>query len=522
MTPSETPRQKALTWWRTQVEQGRYVVKASDGPSLSATRYLLQEGHVVEVAGGRVWILAVPGREEPQDLCLTHFWSIVGVVIDDYSPAVIEGGSAVRVHLEDPTPPSVLTVRHAKNQSKYDIQVCEDQIVRLAPGPVDEGDLMLRTLRGVDLPAEGPEHTLFRLPLSVLEDHLEDVTIWLRSLVISPRELRSAYQKNPRPLVAKRMAHLAEDVGNDRLAQQIDDLLTAEYGQRITRERTGVGRRVVVPNHVTEVPRTQTPWLDRHGSTLARMQRELKEALEERERELPRFPLEKLKEHARAAKSYDAYHSTTIEGYRISPEEVSAVLRDELVAGQDPEEVRSRMAITGYGAAFERCLEAVQDQEGRMRFSEALISDLYVDLFSPAVDAGIIAAEDLRGYRSERAYLRGHAHIPPSPRKVPALMTQFIERINQVSGAPLIRATLAHLDFVTIHPFPDGNGRIARFLMNLALLGEGLPWVTIRNDDRPDYFRFLEKAQIEGDFRPFGSFVAGYVVAATKELTNLA
>lgn len=518
MTPSQTPRQKALAWWETHVEQDRYVVKASDGPDPSATRYLLGEGHVVEVAGGRVWILAVPGRENAQDLCLRHYWSIVEAVIDDYSPAVIEGGSAVRVHLEDPTPPPVLTVRHAKNQSKYDVQICKDQIVRVAPGSVDQGDLTLQTLGGVELPTESPEHTLLRLPLSVLEDHLEDVTVWLRSLVISRRELRSAYQENPRPVVAKRIAHLAEDVGNDRLARQIDDLLTAEYGQRISRKRTGVGSRVVVPNHVTEAPRTQAPWLDRHGSTLARMHRVLTEAFEGREDELARFPFEQLEEQARAAKSYDAYHSTTIEGYRISPEEVSAVLRNEPVAGQDPEEVRSRMAIAGYGAAFERCLEVLQDGEGPIRFSEALISDLYVDLFSPSVEAGIIAAENLRGYRSERAYLRGHPHITPSPRKVPALMTQFLEEINQVSGASLTRATLAHLDFVTIHPFPDGNGRIARFLMNLALLREGLPWVTIRIDDRPEYFRSLQKAQVEGDPQPFGSFVAGYVEAATKEL----
>jgi len=518
MTPPPTPRQKALAWWDTHVEQDRYVVKASEGPGPSATRYLLQEGHVVEVAGGRVWILAVPGREDPQDLCLTHYWSIVGVVIDDYSPAVVEGGSAVRVHLEDPTPPPVLTVRHAKNQSKYDVSICADRIVRLAAGPVDEGDLRLQTLGGVELPTERPEHTLFRLPLPVLEEHLEAITVWLRSLVVSPRELRSAYRKNPRPLVAKRMAHVARDVDNERLARQIDDLLTAEYGQRISRKRTGVGDRVVVPDHVTEVPRTQAPWLDRHASTFARMHRELREALEEREDDLPHFPFEQLEEQARAAKSYDAYHSTTIEGYRISPEEASAVLRGEPVAGQDPEDVRSRMAIAGYGTAFDRCLQVVREGEGSIRFSEALISDLYVDLFSPSVEAGILTADDLRGYRSEPAYLRGHAHIPPSPRKVPALMTQFIEQINRVSGTPLIRATLAHLDFVTLHPFPDGNGRIARFLMNLALLGEGLPWVTIRIDDRPEYFRSLENAQMEGDPRRFGRLVARYVEDATNEL----
>jgi len=53
----------------------------------------------------------------------------------------------------------------------------------------------------------------------------------------------------------------------------------------------------------------------------------------------------------------------------------------------------------------------------------------------------------------------------------------------------------------------------------VALLGEGLPWVTIRNDDRPRYFGALHAAQVEGNVLPFARPVAGY---ATRAATDLA
>lgn len=55
-------------------------------------------------------------------------------------------------------------------------------------------------------------------------------------------------------------------------------------------------------------------------------------------------------------------------------------------------------------------------------------------------------------------------------------------------GLPIGRALLVQLQFVTIHPFMDGNGRLARLLMNRVLLIAGLPWVTIRSGERVPFF----------------------------------
>ena len=49
---------------------------------------------------------------------------------------------------------------------------------------------------------------------------------------------------------------------------------------------------------------------------------------------------------------------------------------------------------------------------------------------------------------------------------------------------PAVRVVLGHLLFVYIHPYPDGNGRIGRFLMNLMLTAGGYPWTVIPVEHR--------------------------------------
>jgi Fic family protein len=109
-------------------------------------------------------------------------------------------------------------------------------------------------------------------------------------------------------------------------------------------------------------------------------------------------------------------------------------------------------------------------------------------------------------------------HVPPNDAKVPSLMTQFVSLLTQTTSGPVGRAVLAHHEFVAIHPFRDGNGRIGRLLMNLVLLRAGLPWITIRNDERAPYFAALERASVHTDIEPFARFILRYVQAAVKAM----
>ena len=67
-----------------------------------------------------------------------------------------------------------------------------------------------------------------------------------------------------------------------------------------------------------------------------------------------------------------------------------------------------------------------------------------------------------------------------------------------------------------IHPYADGNGRMARFVMNALLASGGYPWTVIRVDDRDACLASLERASIDQDMEPFARFLAKRVELAPE------
>jgi Fic family protein len=72
---------------------------------------------------------------------------------------------------------------------------------------------------------------------------------------------------------------------------------------------------------------------------------------------------------------------------------------------------------------------------------------------------------------------------------------------------PFVRVVLVHFVFVFIHPYSDGNGRMARFLMNCMIAAAGYKWLVIKVDDRFRYMQALESASAKKNILPFASFV---------------
>ena len=70
--------------------------------------------------------------------------------------------------------------------------------------------------------------------------------------------------------------------------------------------------------------------------------------------------------------------------------------------------------------------------------------------------------------------------------------------------------------FVYIHPYPDGNGRIGRFLMNAMLASGGYPWTIIPLAEREKYMSTLESASVEQNIKPFAQFLASLINRAKK------
>ncbi len=107
-------------------------------------------------------------------------------------------------------------------------------------------------------------------------------------------------------------------------------------------------------------------------------------------------------------------------------------------------------------------------------------------------------------------YLRGSRHVPPRREAVREAMPALFDLLeNEVE--PSVRAVLGHWMLAYVHPYPDGNGRIARFLMNSMLASGGYPWTVIRVEDRDAYISALEAASVDTDIRPFVRFLAARV-----------
>ncbi len=99
----------------------------------------------------------------------------------------------------------------------------------------------------------------------------------------------------------------------------------------------------------------------------------------------------------------------------------------------------------------------------------------------------------------------------PDPVKVPELMDEFAAWLRDVQAHPALVAIDAHLKFVIIHPYVDGNGRTARLLMNLLLVQEGYPMAVVDPVDRVAYVGAIEKAQCEGDEDDYQQFMLAAV-----------
>ena len=208
----------------------------------------------------------------------------------------------------------------------------------------------------------------------------------------------------------------------------------------------------------------------------------------------------------------DAYHSLSIEGYRVSPELIDKVRSGTWNPETDEQDraLKDALAARGYWEAFQRVKEsirAVLEGADAGEVVERDLSDWYRNLFAPSVTAGILKASQLAGFRSSPVYIRQSQHVPMSPEAVRDCMPVFFDLLK-AEDDPTVRIVLGHFIFVFIHPFLDGNGRIARFLMNVMMAAAGQPWTVIKLEQRAAYMAALETASVKEDIRPFAAFLA--------------
>ncbi len=211
----------------------------------------------------------------------------------------------------------------------------------------------------------------------------------------------------------------------------------------------------------------------------------------------------------------DAYHSLSIEGYRVSAALIERVRTGEWNPDDNEEDrnQRNALAARGYHAAFEAVTQSVKKILEGGNPGEVANNDhatWYRELFAPSVTAGLLNVTDLAGYRNIPVYIRNSMHPPPSYESIRDTMPLLFDLLREETDTG-VQVVLGHFVFVYIHPYVDGNGRIGRFLMNAMLSAGGYPWTVIPVEKRDTYMQSLEAASVGQNIKPFAEFLSALV-----------
>jgi len=206
------------------------------------------------------------------------------------------------------------------------------------------------------------------------------------------------------------------------------------------------------------------------------------------------------------------YTSNAIEGNSLTESETKVVIEDGLTIGGKP--LKDHLEALGHALAYDFLNDLASAKKD---LSETDILKLH-HLFYEKID------EDNAGkYRKVPVFVSGTDFVFPAPSVVPDLMKEFVATIRDQKKKlhPIEFAAWLHDQFINIHPFIDGNGRVARLLMNLALLQAGYVITIIPPVIRPSYIEIVRTCQKSNDPQSFYDLVSSLVWEALKEQLRL-
>jgi len=178
----------------------------------------------------------------------------------------------------------------------------------------------------------------------------------------------------------------------------------------------------------------------------------------------------------------------------LKKEDVVKVLNGEVV-GVNPDKVRK---IINQKNAFLKVLQMAKD---KVELDENTLKDLHQILCDGEAEVGGL-------YRRVNISVKGSNHTPCSYEKVYDRMAKYFVFMQEGPKGDLWEyISYLHLQLAKIHPFLDGNGRLARLVLNYELMKNGFMPVIITSDERDRYFSALESFKVDKDIKPFMDFL---------------
>ncbi|AIY90117.1 cell division protein Fic [Geoglobus acetivorans] len=198
--------------------------------------------------------------------------------------------------------------------------------------------------------------------------------------------------------------------------------------------------------------------------------------------------------------------TTAIEGNTITLRQAEELLEHDITpAGKSVREVYEILN-------FRKLRGFLEEYEGDV--SERLIKKMHSIIMENLL-------ESPGEYRKIQVLIEKAEHEPPPAFEVPELMRELVEwyRKNRRSMHPFELAVLLHTKFVTIHPFVDGNGRVARALMNFVLERNGYPTLYLGLENREGYLDAVAEGNKE-NYQPIIDFMYGVYINQHRTILN--
>ena len=181
------------------------------------------------------------------------------------------------------------------------------------------------------------------------------------------------------------------------------------------------------------------------------------------------------------------YTSNSLEGNSLTESETKVVIEEGLTIGG--KHLRDHLEAQGHAQAYEYMFSLVS-KKGITTKEILLLHKLFYEK---------IDGENAGKYREVEILITGSKYSFPKPKDIEKLMKNFQKDIKKYlkEEHPVVAAAKIHKDFVNIHPFVDGNGRIARLIMNLILLQNKYNVTIVPTILRAQYMQSLEKAHTD-------------------------
>lgn len=204
------------------------------------------------------------------------------------------------------------------------------------------------------------------------------------------------------------------------------------------------------------------------------------------------------------------YNSNAIEGNTLTLQETALVLQGITI---DKKPLKDHLEAVGYKEAFQYVEELAKQDKDLSEFDIKSIHNLVL----------ADRPEDRGTFRRVNVRIAGALTNPVQPYLIAPKIEELLYNYKEWTATMHIVERVAnfHLQFESIHPFIDGNGRTGRLIMNLQLIKEGLPAINIKFADRKRYYDAFDEYSRTGSSEAMIKLVGEAVVSRLREMIEM-